>query len=332
MKKNLFFYAMAFCVAVCNVACSSDDNDDNNNNNSEKVIPAPAKAANAVAYTIPTNAAPAKNSDLINKDGIHITASLTGINITESEKAIIEVTTKDNSGNTKLKYATFDAELDGDTYTIKDGGKVIGTITKRNASRTRGTSNVALVFHLKFTLNSITGTLEFEAEDPVTAKAMEEYLSNSDNLTSIARTWTIERMKLTLVFDDKKKSDASTTVSGGNLTKFIELAEDNGVNLTEKEKADLSKDIESITFDKNGQLTLTYTNKDTDVANWSWVSGSNESKLQIKLKDQEMGNKFLADNSHVEIQFYPESKKIILILSTRLESDKCNASLLINLK
>lgn len=324
---------MAFCLAVCNVACGSDDdnNGNNNNGNNGKVIPAPVNAANAVAYTIPSNAAPAKSSDLINKDGVHITANLTGINITESEKAIIEVTTKDDSGNTKLKYATFDAELNGNIYTIKDGGKVIGTIEKKPASRTRGTSNVGLVFNLKFTINSITGVLEFVAEDPITAKAMEEYMSNSDNLTSIARTWKIERMKLTLVFDDKSKSDASTTINGGNLTKFIELAEDNGVSLSEKDKADLSKNIASVTLDKNGLFTLTYTNNESDAANWNWVAGSNESKLQIKLKDKDMGNKFLADNSHVEVQFYPETNKIILILSTRLENDKCNASLLINL-
>ena len=35
MKKNLFFYAMAFCIAVCNVACGSDDDNDNNGNNNK---------------------------------------------------------------------------------------------------------------------------------------------------------------------------------------------------------------------------------------------------------------------------------------------------------
>ena len=61
MKRNLFFYAMAFCLAVCNVACGSDDdnNGNNNNGNNGKVIPAPVNAANAVAYTIPPQQQPA---------------------------------------------------------------------------------------------------------------------------------------------------------------------------------------------------------------------------------------------------------------------------------
>ena len=336
MKKNLFFYAMAFCLAVCNVACGSDNEEDNNGNNNNgnngKVIPAPVNAANAVAYTIPSNAAPAKNSDLINKDGVHITASLTGINITESEKAIIEVTTKDDSGNTKLKYVTFDTELNGNIYTVKDGGKVIGKIEKKPASRTRGTSNVELVFNLKFTINSITGVLEFVAEDPITAKAMEEYISNSNNLTSIARTWKIDGMKLVLDFRDKSKTDASTTVeTGGDLREFITLADDNGVSLSEKDRADLSKTIESITIDKNGQFTLTYEGRESDVANWNWVSGSNESKLQITLKDKDMGNKFLDNDSKIEVEYHPETKTINLALTTYLQDDDCDASLVISL-
>ena len=337
MKKYYFSFAMALCVAISNVACGSDDdstdnnNSNNNSNTSEKVIPAPATAASAVAYQIPSGNVTAKRTDLITKDGIHVSADLTGINITEGGKAVIEVTTTDENNNKKKRFVTFDAKLQDDRYVVTDRGRSIGTI-KKESSPTRGNSNVALTFHLKFTMNSITGELEFEAADPITAIAMEMALGNSNNLVSLARTWTIERMKLTLVFDDKSKSDASTTVNGGSLSSFIKLAEDNGVNLSEKDKTNLNKDIESVTFDKNGLFTLTYTNGDTDAANWNWVAGSGESKLNIKLMDSEMGNRFIENNSKIDIQYYPETKKVILILSTRLEDDKCDASLLINLK
>ena len=336
MKKNLFFYAMAFCIAVCNVACGSDDDNDNNGNNNNgnngKVIPAPVNADKAVAYTIPSNAAPAKSKDLIDINGAHITAELTAINITESEKAIIEVTTTDDNGNTKRKYRTFDVHVNGDTYTVKDGANVIGTIEKKSsATATRGTSTVGLVFHLTLTINGITGVLEFVAADPITAKAMEGAIANSDNLTSIARTWTVKGMKLVLDFKDKSKTDASTIVAGGDLRDFIALAEDNGVKLSEKDKADLSKTILSITIDKNGQFALTYEGGASDVADWNWVSGSKESKLQITLKDKDMGNKFLKNDSHVEVEYHPETKSIILALSTYLTDDDCDASLVINL-
>ena len=45
-----------------------------------------------------------------------------------------------------------------------------------------------------------------------------------------------------------------------------------------------------------------------------------------------MGNKFLKDNSVIEVQFPEGQNMCILILSTRLEEDKCTASLMINLK
>ena len=336
MKKNLFFYAMAFCVAICNVACGNDDDNSNGNNgntNPGKVIPAPAKADDAVAYAIPSGSVTAKSKDLVTPDGVRVTADLTGVDITESGKAIIEVTTTDETSKKKLNYVTFDAELDGDVYTIKDNGKAIGTRTRvRGTAKTRGNNKEDLYISLKFTLNSITGMLEFVTDGPVTATATEEALGKSINLISLARTWEIERMKLTLIFDDKSKSDASTTVYGGNLSSFITLADDNNVSLSDKDRSDLSKSILFVTLDKNGKFILTYADGKTDVADWNWVAGSNEAKLQIKLKDKDMGNKFLADNSQIEVQYYPETQKIILIMSTRLEDDKCDASLLINLK
>lgn len=322
---------MAFCVALCNVACGSDDNDSEgnggNNNNKGATIPAPPKADNAVAYEIPSGKMTAKSKDLKNDEGNTISADLTRVNITESEKAIVEVTTTDVNSKRKKYYATFDATLSGDTYTISDNGEKVGIIKK--ASATRG--NEDLYVSLKFKINGITGVLEFEALDPIQVKAYEALLGSSPNLISIARTWYIERMKLVFVFDNKS-SDASVIVEGGNLSEFIKLADDNDVSLSAKERADLNKDIKSITLDKNGQFTLTYTNGGTDVADWNWVSGTNEAKLQIHLKENEMGNKFLADNSQVEVQFYPATKQILLIMTTRLESDKCTASLLINLK
>ena len=62
------------------------------------------------------------------------------------------------------------------------------------------------------------------------------------------------------------------------------------------------------------------------------MNNTNEQQIRIKLKDGDMGNKFLKDNSVIEVQFPEGQNMCILILSTRLEEDKCTASLMINLK
>lgn len=326
--KKFFYLAIAVMTALCTTACGSDDdNNSGGNNSSNKSIPAPATASNAVSYQIPTGTASA-TTDVRGKDGETIHASLTRIDITESSKAVIEVTSSNISGKKQLKYVTFDAEKNGDTYVIKNGVERVGTVTTSSATRTEETVNI--LFSLKFKIKSLSSDdLVFESTDPVLAKAVVEIISPSTETVSISRTWKVDRMKLTLVFDDKTKTDASTSVTGGNLQQFIELADDNGVSLSESDRKALNKTIAGVTFQKDGLFTIAYTDGgETDAATWSWIPST--SSLRIKLKDGDMGNKFIADNSTIEIQ-YPGNNDLIIIFTTRLNDDACDASLIVNL-
>lgn len=327
--KKYYFLAMAAIVGLC-VSCGSDDSDNSNTDNDGVVeIKAPEKSADAASFRIPVNLISSKAGKLVTDDGQEISASLTGVNITESGKAIFEVTAEYENGSKKLKYVTYDAVLNDNVYTVKDGSKVIGQI-ERIVATSRASSSVSITVTVTITIPGI-GEMTFETDDPVAVTQVVEAISSSVSTVNLSRTWTVERMKLTLVFDDKSKADASRTENSGNLHSFIEVAENNDVNLTEEDKRQLDKVISGITVDKNGLLCLTYSDGVTDAASWSWLLQTNPLKIRIDLKDDEMGNKFLKDDSTIEVQF-PGNNKCILILNTRLEEDKCTASLLINLK
>lgn len=319
MKKNLFYFAMAFCVALCNVACSSDDGDDsgknNNNNNNTNT--------NSEGYTAPVYAEQA-TAFTINEGTVTETArggekvELRGVNFTESAKAVFELRV-----NEKLKYVTYDVDINGDIYTVRDGSTVLGTITRVSASRVTR-AGVTLVFNFKLIIPDV-GEVTFKNDNPVSATELPKVITGGD----VVATWLVERMKLTLDFDEK--TDASTEVGNGSLKKFLELAEENNVSLSEKDRADLDKEIASFTIDKFGLFSLNYANgKGSDAAKWSWVGGDT-GKMAITLKDADMGNKFLKDNSTIEVK-YPGDNKIVLKMTTRLDEDKCTAVMTVNLK
>ena len=333
MKKSFFFFALASVVALCNVSCSSDDDDNNNssnNNTSSVVIPAPANAENAVAFVIPKNTVKATEETYTTTQGEEVQLCLTNVNITNGGKAVFETTeTKVATGQTKVKYVSYDVEVSGNQYKVKDAsGTSLGTI-ERVVAGTRATGSATLAVHVKIYVPGL-GWVEYDTEDPVDVTTSAYAVSSSVATTNFARTWGITRMKLTLVFDDKGKSDASRTENSGKLYNFIELAENNGVNLSDDDKRQLQKEIVSIDVDTNeALLTINYADGSADAANWSWADSS-QSKIRITLKDGEMGNKFLENDSQIEVQF-PNTDTCILILSTRLEDDGCTASLMINL-
>lgn len=306
MKKNLFYFAMALCVALCNVACSSDDDGDDNGGK----YTAPKYTEQATAFVI--------SEGVVEAVAGGETASLTGVNLTEGGKAVIEVEI-----DGAKKVVTYDVVYESDgTYTIKDGNTVLGTIKKVVVSRASG-KTVSLQINFRVFIVGY-GWYNF-APSEITAAVEKAKTNNGGDIIS---TWKLTRMKLTIEFDEEGKKDVSTEVESGKLHDFITLAEDNGVNLTADEKKSLNREVMSFIIDDFSTFTITYKDGGSDAANWKWDGSKN--KLIITLKNSEMGNKFLQDNSTIEVK-YPGDNKLIMKMKTRLEDDKCNATLTVNL-
>ena len=307
MKKNFFYFAMALCVALCTVSCGSDDDGD-----SAPSYTPQKYEKEATAFTLGNNVASVTQGNE--------TISITGLNFTESGKAIIE-TTHMKEGKTTVKYSTYDAEINGNEYIIKDGANKIGTVVNNG---TRSSEGVEITINITLSFD-----VTIKPANAVKAVHMLEVIAASQGLTNITRTWQVERMKLTLDFDDDQ--DFSTEVTGGSLKPFQDLAKEHNIILTEKDRTALNRTIVGLTLDKFGLFTVTYSDKFNDAAQWSWAVGSNDSKIKITLKDEEMGNKFLNSNANIDVK-YPGDDKLILKVTVRLDEDKCTAYSTFNLK
>lgn len=281
MKKKLFFLAMAAFVAMSNTSCGSDSNDEGGNDNTPVTLPKPVYADEAVAFTL-------QKDNVSNKF-----VSLTGLNITESGKAVIEVTTDEN----KKKFVSYDVKIEGDTYTISKNGKETGKV-KVVSSASRATPSVNLVINLSVEIPFL-GTFTFMTTNPVVAQKVVQTITSTVNTTNIARTWKVQEMKLTCVGD----VDFSMTEKSGNLEVFVKEAQDRGANLTKVEEAELSRTIYGITLDKTGMFSIEYGDGTTEVCSWQWTS-ANQEQLMLKLRDSEFGNKFLSNKSNIGVKFY----------------------------
>jgi hypothetical protein len=317
MKKNFFYLALSLCVALTTLSCGSDDDGGDG-------IPHYTQqkfAEQTAAFTVNENEVVAITTSGNSDEKV----SLTGLNFTESGKAIIETTHERSDGKKTVKYTTYDADINGNTYTVKDGSKVQGTVAYTTV-RAAG-EGVMITINLTVKIGDVE--FKFATTEPASAVKLLEAMAQTVGLTNITRTWTVERMKLTLDFEDKP--DASTEVNNGSLKEFQELAERQNIILKETDRTALNRTIQGITLDKYGLFTITYSDKYNDAAKWQWVAGSNDSKINIVLKDEEMGNKFLQTNMSIDVQ-YPGNDKLTLKLTVKLPEDKCTAYMTLNLK
>lgn len=312
MKKNFFYYAMAACVALCTLSCGSDDDDDDAGRADAHYTPQKYEAE-ATAYQLTGENAP---SVTVGDE----TVSLTEIHFTESGKAIFETT---HRGLKKtVKYTTYDVEISGDTYTVKDGSNVIGTIKKVS---TRSTVEAQITIS-NLTLKIGNQTVKYNLASPIAAIQLMATLKDNN----LARTWKIKRMKLTMTDPDASTITPNKDYSAaGDLRAFLALAKNLKLKLGPKDEETLARVIESITIDKCGLFTFTYSDGYNDAAKWNWMPNYTN-KFTMDLIDSEMGHKFLKAKTEVDVE-YSANDEIILTLNVKLEEDNCNATVVVTL-
>lgn len=299
MKKTFIYLALAACIAVCNISCGSDD--DGGSTNPGPSLPTPTYADKAAAFKI--------NKDVV-KDGA---ASLTAINFTESGKAFLEVTTALGA----KEYAAYDAIIskDGSTYTIMSNNLVLGTV-KSNA--TRGSKSATINIDITIYIGDAIYVFKTESAD---AQMEYESMTGGNALDNIARTWTVKNMKLTLESADPDFKSLSMTVQNGRLSDFVSEVKQRDTGFDSEDLDKLNKEIKSFTLDKTGLFTIEYSDGDVDAATWSW-SGGNYSNIALNLKDSEMGNKFIQNNSKVTVDFNDNLCKFNLTTTLEREGKK----------
>lgn len=312
MKKTLFFFAVAACVAFANISCGSDDGGSGGGGGSIPTFDPPSMTEEAAKYEI---------TDFeINRteEGVPVTATLMGVSVTESGKVVVEFLL-----NGRVRCATYNVELTGDVYVITDSNnKVVGKFSMAKSvamAPTRADSPIQMNITIEIKVPG-TGTLKFDTgETPVVvSKIVDTIKAGGSSLTNIARTWKVAQMKLSL---DGDITPLSMLEESGKLSVFVAEIKKRDTGFSEKDIDKLDKEIKSITLDKNGMFNIEYTEGLSDAAAWHW-DAADFSKIGIQLRDSEMGNKFLSDNSSINLRF--NSVGCTFTLTTNLEGNNKN--------
>ena len=291
MKKTFFYLAAVALVALCNISCGSDDDDIPPTNSSNVTLSEPETSKAAIAFEIPAeNALTSINGE-----------KLEAVNITESGKALLKINTADG-----VKYVTCDAvyeQKDGKhEYTLKQAEKKVGTIVSSAMASRAGQGFTDLKMELSIELPG-SGTLTFNGTVGG-VKMLWDLFAASQNLTNIARTWTVTNITMSLRGD----VDCTIIEDSGNLQILAEKAQDNNAELTEEEYNELCKTIKGITLDKTGIFSIEYWENSsktstTEACSWAWTD-SNQESLNLKFRDSNFGNKYLNDQSKIGVKFY----------------------------
>jgi hypothetical protein len=306
MKKAFYYFSAVALVAMCALSCSSSDDEDEPFVSPKTTLDKPADADKAAAFEIPSNAVTSTSGE-----------SLEGFNITESGKAILKVNTDKG-----VKYVTYDAKIDGGTYTLYKNNVLKGTI---KSTKTRSTEATQLEINIEIEIDGVT--ISFNTSDPVDADMVWNVISSGDNLDNIARTWIIKEITMSL----KGDVDCTVTEKSGNLKVLADKAQENEAGLTDEEYKELCKTVKAITLDKTGLFSIEYDEGQSEVCSWKWGDSSQESVL-LQLRDSELGNKFLNDGSKIAVKFYSTGIAHFVITTKITGTKKYDATLDITLQ
>lgn len=312
MKKQLLTIAIAACAALAVSSCS--ESDETYNPGTEQITLNPTKFAQvAQSLDIPAELIKDASNDV----------SLTGINLTESGKAIVELTK-----GSEVKFVTLNyREQDGTIVILNTAGTEVGRLA---GAINRASESKSITLRLSVTLGATTYT--FSTESPVIVTQLVQSVAGSETQTTsnIARTWNVQQMKLILEGDVQ----LSKQISGGSLKEFADLANERGANLTPEEYETLSLVIKSLTIDKNGIFAIEYDNGTSEASTWKWKDEAQAQKEIIlnARKTSVFGNKFLTAND-TKIIVDVNRVGITLTLKTDIKGGKnYSASLTLVLK
>ena len=290
MTKKFFIFAFAAFAAICTTACSSSDDDSEGPGVQPVNLDKPKYSDKAAEYKLTTTVASDASKGV---EGFE----LKSIDVTPSGRVMLEL--QDNKTG-KKSYVVEEAVIQGDKY-IMNGSKVKGSFEiVRDASRTTRAQGVVILIDITIILSDNQILVFLPAGEVLADMTLGELIEEA--VQNIARKWDI----LGAIIDLK-----SSTINayeefdsdGGvfHMSKVLKEAEEQGVKLTVEERTELSKMIQSIEL-TDDKFIIRYTDNSDDVATWEWVN-SDKSAFTIRFKDTAMGNKFISNNSRVEVAY-----------------------------
>lgn len=279
MVKKFLYLAMVAFAATAFVACGDDD-DENSNNNSgrQPVTIQPAQFADKAGKYELTE--PVKNLDN--------NTELKSVEIMDGGQASFEVR---NSQTGKTDVIVADVELRDNVGYIKGNNRVQGSFT---LEKTRAIDALSIKLNI-----TIDGAPYVTAEGSPAECVLQAFLESKGGvLDYVAQKFKVKGMVIDLKGDVK----AYKSISSANLAEIAKIAQDNGANLTADEVKSFQKVISYVTVSRSGTISIVYSDGKCDSGNWSWLNNQAD-KMNLWLKDKGMGNKFIPENTTIDLDF-----------------------------
>lgn len=287
-------------TAMCLIACNDND-EEGGKENEESAIATPKYAEQACKFVL--------DEPVLMSDG----RKLSSIEMTESGRIYVEL--KDNRN--RIAYYSDSYRYNNGVYTCA-GKHIKGTVTE---VLTRAGERTSIKVNLTVILDSGTLTMETTAD---VALAVMKVVSDKHGDSDIISTWKPRAVVIDIdgVFKE---------FPGGDLDNIRKEAEAQGVELNEEDRKVLKKVVEYVTVSTN-MLSIDYTDGTSDVADWDWVNSIYD-KIDLKLKDAGMGNKFIVDDPSVNVEFSkPQGYMNLTISATITDSKKHEAAMTLRLE
>ena len=291
MKKYFFYMAMALVAAITTTACSSDDDE---NTDATVQLTTPPYADEAVHYDL----SPALVASSATESG-DSRPELKAIDFSECGKILLEIYFPADETS---RFVMDDATVAGNVYTMK-GTKVQGTIRKVAANaRTRAAERLYVDITVRLSDSEVT---TFKTDDETVSSTATTTASGNDATDRLCRTWKVLGAILDLKSNSKNVKAYEEFDSRGGLFYLEDVLEEalrQDVRLTDEEQEQFKRVVKNITITKSGLFIINYVDHTEDVAKWEWANSANTS-IRIHLLDEEMGNKFISDDSKIDVAF-----------------------------
>ena len=193
-----------------------------------------------------------------------------------------------------------DVSVNNGVYAF-NGSKMKGTVT---VVESRATGTEQLLVRLVATFSREEIVTYDNGDEPVTVTTTTT--STGDEATDrLCRTWKVLGAILDLKSDRQNVKAYEEFDSRGGLFYMEDVLEEalrQNVRLTEKEQEEFKRVIKSITITKSGKFSIDYADGTEDVADWEWANAE-KTAFTIKMNGEDMGNKFLSDDSRITVAY-----------------------------
>lgn len=284
MTKKFLYLAMVAFATTAFVACGSDDDDTPDTPSTKPVTIQKAPMAEKAGKYVLSSSTPVTNE----ATGLQ----LNSVEIMDGGQVSFELR---NPHTGKVEVVTADVEMRENHGYVKTNpnNRVEGDF-ELEAPGTKAIQANGIKLNIK-----IDGAPYITVEGTPAECVLQATVASQGNVLS----YVAQKFKVTgMMIDLKGDVKAYKELSSANLYEIAKIAQDNGANLTDEEMKSFNKVISYVTVSSYGTISIVYSDGKCDSGSWNWLNNQAD-KMSLYLKDKGMGNKFIPENTTIDLSF-----------------------------